>query len=87
MDSKINSIISEYEKILSLLSSPEIYSDHKKSTELNSQLDDLKEKYSYAKKIQSLNEEIQEAKDLLETESSPDIIELYQNIISSNSSL
>lgn len=87
MDSKINSIISEFEKILSLLSSPEIYSDHKKSTELNSQLDDLKEKYSYAKKIQSLNEEIQEAKDLLETESSPDIIEFYKNIISSNSTL
>lgn len=87
MDSKINSIISEYEKILSLLSSPDIYSDHKKSTELNSQLEELKEQYSIAKEIESLQTEITEAKDLLKTDNNPDSIVFYDNIISSNTHL
>ncbi|MCA9379556.1 peptide chain release factor 1 [Candidatus Dojkabacteria bacterium] len=87
MDSKINSIISEYENILSLLSSPEIYSDHKKSTELNTQLEDLKEQYNIAKKISSLRQELTEAKDLLNSTKDTEETEFYQNIITTNSSL
>lgn len=87
MDSKTNSIITEYERILSLLSSPEIYSDHKKSTELNSQLEDLKEQYLLAKNIISLQKEMDEAKDLLKHSANTEETEFYQNIITNNTLL
>lgn len=87
MDSKINSIISEYETILSLLSSPEIYSDHNKSAQLNSQLEELKDQYNIAKKITSLQNEIQEATELSKSADNSDEIEFYNNIITSNTGL
>lgn len=87
MDSKINSIISQYEEILSELSSPEVYSDHKRSSELNNSLEELKEQYSIAKKIQTINKEIEEAKELLSNTDIEEEKTLYQDIVNSNTSL
>jgi peptide chain release factor 1 len=87
MDSKINEIITEQEKLLSLLDSEEIYSDHKKYSSINSQIENNKKLYTIAKEIYFLKTEIEESQNLLTTSSTASDIEFYNNVITHNSTL
>lgn len=87
MDSKAKEIVSQYEKLLIDLNSPEIYSDNKKLIALNTELEKKRSLYELAKKYLELKNEITEANEkLLNPQNSADK-DFYRDIITLNGDL
>lgn len=87
MDSKAQTIVSEYEKILEDLNSPDIYTDNKKVIALNQELEKRKPLYIPSKKYIELKDEIEEAQKSLDLSETTTDRELFREIITHNRSL
>lgn len=80
-------IIAEYERLLKLLSSPHIYKDITKISETKKTLSSLKTKYDLAQQIINFENEIEEAKELLDSSGKPEDKGIYEDIITRDTSL
>jgi len=87
MDSKASEIIESYEKLLRDISSPDIYQDYQKASSINLELEKNKKKYKLAKEYLRIKQELEEAKNLSLTSTTTEDKDLYNNIITSSSSL
>ena len=87
MDSKVKEIISEYENILEKVNFPQSFSDSKKLIDYTTSLESLENMYKLAKKIQTSQDEVNEAKELLSSSDNVVDTEFYNNIVTTNSDL
>lgn len=87
MDSKAQTIVSDYEKILVDLNSPNIYSDNQKLITLNQELEKKKTLYDLAKKYLELKKEIEDAEKNLNTSQDTPDKAFYREIITLNKEL
>ncbi len=73
---KLKKIADKYELLSQQLYDPEIGADQQKAMKINRELSSLRESYELYKQIETATHQLDEAKQLLETESDPDTIEL-----------
>ncbi len=76
MIDKLLWIIKKYETLTDQSVSPEIVSDMKKSIQINKDIANMQEQYDLSVEYKNYYEQLQEAKEILETENDEDMIEM-----------
>jgi len=82
MFDKLEAIKEKYEKLQKELYSPEVSSDVKKSIQISKELNSLEEVYNLYKKWKQAENEIKEAKEILETENDEEMIQMAKEQLS-----
>ena len=82
MFDKLEAIKEKYEKLQKELYSPEVISDVKKSIQISKELNSLEEVYNLYKKRKQAENEIKEAKEILETEDDEEMIQMAKEQLS-----
>ena len=76
MIEKLNWIIEKYEELMAKSVSPEVVSDPKESIKINKEISSMQERYDLAKEYTTLWNQLEEAKEILNTESDPEMKEI-----------
>ena len=76
MIEKLNWIIQKYEELMAKSVSPEVVSDPKESIRINKEISSMQERYDLAKEYTTLWNQLEEAKEILNTESDPEMKEI-----------
>ena len=82
MFDKLESIKEKYEKLQQELYSPEVSSDVEKAIKISKELNSLEEVYNLYKKWKQADNEIKEAKEILETENDDEMIQMAKEQLS-----
>jgi len=82
MFDKLESIKEKYEKLQQELYSPEVSSDVEKTIKISKELNSLEEVYNLYKKWKQADNEIKEAKEILETENDDEMIQMAKEQLS-----
>lgn len=76
MIEKLNWIIEKYEELMAKSISPEVVADPKESIKINKEISSMQERYDLAKEYTTLWNQLEEAKEILNTESDEDMLEI-----------
>lgn len=76
MIEKLNWIIEKYEELMAKSISPEVVADPKESIKINKEISSMQERYDLAKEYTTLWNQLEEAKEILNTESDPEMQEI-----------
>ena len=76
MIEKLNWIIQKYEELMAKSVSPEVVSDPKESIKINKEISSMQERYDLAKEYTTLWNQLEEAKEILNTESDEEMLEI-----------
>ena len=76
MIEKLNWIIEKYEELVAKSVSPEVVSDPKESIKINKEISNMQERYDLAKEYTTLWNQLEEAKEILNTESDEEMLEI-----------
>lgn len=76
MIEKLNWIIEKYEELMAKSISPEVVADPKESIKINKEISNMQERYDLAKEYTTLWNQLEEAKEILNTESDPEMQEI-----------
>ncbi len=76
MIEKLNWIIEKYEELMAKSVSPEVVSDPKESIKINKEISSMQERYDLAKEYTTLWNQLEEAKEILNTESDEEMLEI-----------
>ena len=76
MIEKLNWIIEKYEELMAKSISPEVVADPKESIKINKEISSMQERYDLAKEYTTLWNQLEEAKEILNTESDEEMLEI-----------
>ncbi len=76
MIEKLNWIIEKYEELMAKSISPEVIADPKESIKINKEISNMQERYDLAKEYITLWNQLEEAKEILNTESDEEMLEI-----------
>ena len=76
MIEKLNWIIEKYEELMAKSISPEVIADPKESIKINKEISNMQERYDLAKEYTTLWNQLEEAKEILNTESDEEMLEI-----------
>ena len=76
MNEKLQSIIDRYDELRELSISPEVIWNQKESIRINKEIASMQERYDLAKEYMSYRQQLEEAKEILNTESDVDMLEI-----------
>ena len=76
MIEKLNWIIEKYEELMAKSISPEVIADPKESIKINKEISSMQERYDLAKEYTTLWKQLEEAKEILNTESDEEMLEI-----------
>lgn len=76
MIEKLNWIIEKYEELMAKSISPEVIADPKESIRINKEISNMQERYDLAKEYTTLWNQLEEAKEILNTESDEEMLEI-----------
>ncbi len=76
MIEKLNWIIEKYEELMAKSISPEVIADPKESIRINKEISSMQERYDLAKEYTTLWNQLEEAKEILNTESDEEMLEI-----------
>ena len=76
MNEKLQSIIDKYEELRELSISPDVIWNQKESIRINKEIASMQERYDLAKEYMSYRNQLEEAKEILNTESDEDMLEI-----------
>ena len=76
MIEKLNWIIEKYEELMAKSISPEVVADPKESIKINKEISNMQERYDLAKEYTTLWNQLEEAKEILNTESDEEMLEI-----------
>ena len=76
MIEKLNWIIEKYEELMAKSISPEVIADPKESIRINKEISNMQERYDLAKEYITLWNQLEEAKEILNTESDEEMLEI-----------
>ena len=76
MIEKLNWIIEKYEELMAKSISPEVIADQKESIRINKEISNMQERYDLAKEYITLWNQLEEAKEILNTESDEEMLEI-----------
>lgn len=76
MIEKLNWIIEKYEELMAKSISPEVIADPKESIKINKEISSMQERYDLAKEYTTLWNQLEEAKEILNTESDEEMLEI-----------
>ena len=76
MIEKLNWIIEKYEELMTKSISPEVVADPKESIKINKEISSMQERYDLAKEYTTLWNQLEEAKEILNTESDEEMLEI-----------
>lgn len=76
MIEKLNWIIQKYEELMAKSISPEVIADPKESIRINKEISNMQERYDLAKEYITLWNQLEEAKEILNTESDEEMLEI-----------
>ena len=81
MIEKLNWIIEKYEELMAKSISPEVIADPKESIKINKEISNMQERYDLAKEYTTLWNQLEEAKEILNTESDEEMLEIAKEQI------
>lgn len=76
MIEKLNWIIEKYEELMAKSISPEVIADPKESIRINKEISNMQERYDLAKEYTTLWNQLEEAKEILNSESDEEMLEI-----------
>jgi len=76
MIEKLNWIIEKYEELMAQSISPDVIADPKESIRINKEISSMQERYDLAKEYTTLWNQLEEAKEILSTESDEEMLEI-----------
>jgi len=79
MNEKLQSIIDKYDELRELSISPEVIWNQKESIRINKEISSMQERYDLAKEYMSYRNQLEEAKEILNTESDEDMLEIAKD--------
>lgn len=79
MNEKLQSIINKYEELREASISPEVIWNQKESIRINKEIASMQERYDLAKEYMNYWNQLEEAKEVINTESDPDMIEMAKD--------
>ena len=81
MIEKLNSIIEKYNELMEKSISPEVIADPKESIRINKEISNMQERYDLAKEYTTLWNQLEEAKEILNTESDENYFHSIHNYL------